>query len=810
MTFDTGSGGKMEGSARGEMFDLTLESVESIRRGMLRGIGALMILKGSVDLELNGVNHILNADDIVVVNNRDIYSISSDSSNIALTLRIFETFLERECSEILNFRYDCNSAASDEYRAERNKFFNAKRSLIRMMLAHYKRDDGYSLEIKRAMMDLLHSIYTNFRVFPAAPSRQTEGSPQYDAGGIREAVSYIHENYHGDVSLDSAASSVGMSPQYFSRRFKQKMGMGFLEYLNKIRLDSAVRDLLRTNESILRIAVNNGFAGSKPFTTLFKKIYGQTPQSYKLKERERRAQSSQSVNPVLDRGSLSIGTRETFDNLLKYVAIYDINHGYRARASEPISVSLKPAASPDAPYEPHSSGDAAKPGLSLPGKIFKIGRLSEAADEEQRNQLAAAQKKLRGDYIYFQGVFGDGLPAHPDGSYFKSYGHGQIFGYFMELGLTPFVLVDLSIADRAVGASVSEFLDVMLEHRPVTAWRKGIRIEAAHSGGMSAAAFASGFREVYLAAKRRSPRIGVGFHSVSSRRPEEWAGFGEKLSSCVEAGCEPDFLSITIDPSIDADYRACSAGDESSYRSIKNYGPSQIEALRRASSEITGRAPEIYVTEWNTLSGRTPIESSTFFRAALISSELMAYGERVSAAAYWLNSKSKEMLTGKVENRVLALFFYGSVRRPLYYLLSMMNRLGDRVVFRSDKLIVTSAGEGEYAAMIVNPCYFDPLYSVEESYVAMESIRVEARLSGIPRGRYRFKVFIFEKKHSSAFDRLSRVGLMSIDDEDTADYLERAILPEFNIFEDDIDSAYTLAPELGYNGVALYLFKRIG
>jgi hypothetical protein len=417
---------------------------------------------------------------------------------------------------------------------------------------------------------------------------------------------------------------------------------------------------------------------------------------------------------------------------------------------------------------------------------------------------------LRGDYIYFHGVFGDGLPAHPDGSYFKRYSHGQLFAYFMELGLTPFARVDLSIADRAIGESVSEFLDVMLEHRPVTSWRKKIRIEAAHSGEMSAAAFASGFREVYLAAKKHSPDIGAGFHSVSSRRPEEWASFGEKLSACAEAGCEPDFFSITIDPSIDADYPARTAGDESSYRSIKNYSSSQIETLRRASSEMIGRVPEIYVTEWNTLSGRTSIESSTFFRAALISSELMAYGGRVSAAAYWLNSKSKEMLTGRVENRVLALFFYDRVRRPLYYLLNMINRLGDRVVFRSDKLIVTSAADGEYAALIVNPCYFDPLYSVEESYVAMESIRVEARLSDIPRGRYRFKVFIFEKKHSSAFDRLSRVGLMSVDDEDTEDYLERAILPEFNIFEDDIDSVYTLAPELGYNGVALYLFKRIG
>jgi AraC-like DNA-binding protein/beta-xylosidase len=806
MTFDRGRAlGSSRGSPFGEIFDLTLQSLGALPRNMMRGIGAFMILKGSAVLEVNGVCFDLRADDIALVNNKDIYSVfssASGSANIALALRIFDTYLGRECPETLDFRYNCNSAAEDFGHAVKNKFSNVKRSLVRMMLARYKRDDGFALEAKRALMDFLYNIYMNFRVIPEVTA--AESASWSGVRGIREALSYIHENYRYGVNLEGAAACAGMTPQYFSRRFKQKMGTGFLEYVNQLRLDGAVSDLLETNGSILKIAMNNGFAGSKSFTSLFKKTYGQTPQNYKGAVAKKRGKELAGEVRDGNRGRFSVSDSDGLESLLRYVAIYDISRREgTALASESLSVSLDP-------------GTGVMSGISLPGKIFKIGRLSEALDDEVRAQLAEARKNVRGEYIYFQGVFGDGIQQYPEGSYFKRYEYVRALDFFLELGLTPFVRVDISLFAKSggsIGDCVSGFVGVILENRPVSRWGRGIRLEAVHSARMSGYDFAAAFCEIYRAAKVRSPEIGVGFHSVSSNRPDEWASLREKLAACGASGCAPDFLSITIDPSLE-DPRM--ADDESSYGSIKNYGASQIERVTRLSEEVLGvcagrgKALEIYVTEWNTLSGRTSIESSAFFRAALIASELLSCGENVTAAAYWLNSKSKEAMTGKVDNRVLALFFCGLVKRPIYHVLYLIDKLGSRSAHKSERLVVTSSEHDEYAALVMNPCYFDPLYSVEEAYVAMESIRVEAKITGIPKGLYRFKVFVFEKKHSSAFDRLSRVGLMSLNDKDMTLYLEHAILPEFNVFDDEIDSACTLVQELGYNGMALYLFKKIG
>ncbi|MDR1379668.1 MAG: helix-turn-helix domain-containing protein [Synergistaceae bacterium] len=840
---------------RDEMFDLTLGSVGVYHRGMSRGIGVLMVLKGTVTVELNGFRRVLEADDIVIVNDRDIHSVQASSSNIVLALRIFPSFLERECPEILDYSYDCSLVSHGENSFEKSKFFyaeplgtksssakffNAKRSLIRMMLARYRREDGYALEVKCVLLELLHNIYVNFRATPARGAKETHE----DIGNIRNALSHIRENYRTGVDLADAAASVGMSPQYFSRLFKQKMGVGFLEYLNRLRLDSAVHELLRTNESILRIAVNNGFAGSKPFTVLFKKIYGQTPQSYRLskpnshtsktphgekiertiqwevEENEKNNEKNEENSERFGNGRPFAGVEEHpgghegFNDLLKYVTLYDIHDSSRLKPSESISVSLLPTSGAK------EEENKRKTALSLPPKIFKIGKLSEVMDERIREQLITVRKKMGGDYIYFQGIFGDGISPHQGGSYFKGYDYGRLFHFFMELGLTPFVRVDLSLAPEAIEGAVSDFMNALSENALLSQWGKKIRFEIVHSNAINSEVtelypsdgavprFIARFDRICHELKAFSPLIRVGFHSVSSSRSEEWARLSEKLAGCKKAGCPPDFLSLTIDPALEEDYTALGA----SPRSIKAYGISQIEKVRRVSTECGISLPELFVTEWNTLSGRTPIESSTFFRAALIAAELLSYGESVSGTAYWLNSKSKELLTGKVDNRVLALFFEGRVKRPPYYLLYMIAKLEKNVVWRSEKVLVTSTGTDEraaYAVLISNPCYFDPRYSVNEAYVVMESIRVEVKLTDIPKGRYRVKVFFFEKKHSVVFDRWSKLGFPNLSDEDAADYLESAALPELNIFEDDIDAEYTLAPELGYNGVALYLFRRI-
>ena len=54
-----------------------------------------------------------------------------------------------------------------------------------------------------------------------------------------------------------------------------------------IRLEHSVKDLLYTTDSITYIAMKNGFPNTKSFSNLFKEVYGETPHSFREKNRTR-------------------------------------------------------------------------------------------------------------------------------------------------------------------------------------------------------------------------------------------------------------------------------------------------------------------------------------------------------------------------------------------------------------------------------------------------------------------------------------------------------------------------------------------
>lgn len=98
---------------------------------------------------------------------------------------------------------------------------------------------------------------------------------------IMKAARYIYRQFQKPLSLEEVAGIAGLSPTYFSRKFKLLTGMGFKEYLNYIRLKHAAAALLTTKNTITDIALEYGFNDSNYFKDLFKKEYGKSPREYR-------------------------------------------------------------------------------------------------------------------------------------------------------------------------------------------------------------------------------------------------------------------------------------------------------------------------------------------------------------------------------------------------------------------------------------------------------------------------------------------------------------------------------------------------
>ncbi|WP_181592764.1 helix-turn-helix domain-containing protein [Paenibacillus sp. YN15] len=101
---------------------------------------------------------------------------------------------------------------------------------------------------------------------------------------IDELRRYVQDCYRADISLESAASHVSLSPRYLSKVFKDETGMNFTDYVTQIRLAKAMELITGTDDTVEQISRLCGFNSSGYFIKKFKEHYGVTPKMYKSLE----------------------------------------------------------------------------------------------------------------------------------------------------------------------------------------------------------------------------------------------------------------------------------------------------------------------------------------------------------------------------------------------------------------------------------------------------------------------------------------------------------------------------------------------
>ncbi|WP_070000908.1 helix-turn-helix domain-containing protein [Cellulosilyticum sp. I15G10I2] len=98
---------------------------------------------------------------------------------------------------------------------------------------------------------------------------------------IKRAIQYIKQNYMNKITLEEVASAVHVSPNYFSKIFKEESGINFATYLNQIRIEGAKKLLAADETSLADVAYLAGFEDQSYFSRVFKKYTGLSPKRYK-------------------------------------------------------------------------------------------------------------------------------------------------------------------------------------------------------------------------------------------------------------------------------------------------------------------------------------------------------------------------------------------------------------------------------------------------------------------------------------------------------------------------------------------------
>ena len=94
---------------------------------------------------------------------------------------------------------------------------------------------------------------------------------------LKKAISYIRMNYQTDISISDVAGQTGVGERYLRKLFAQHLNLSPLDYLNQIRINKAIELLRNTEMSIKEICFICGFKSPQYFSRVFKQQMGITP-----------------------------------------------------------------------------------------------------------------------------------------------------------------------------------------------------------------------------------------------------------------------------------------------------------------------------------------------------------------------------------------------------------------------------------------------------------------------------------------------------------------------------------------------------
>lgn len=100
---------------------------------------------------------------------------------------------------------------------------------------------------------------------------------------IKKAQAYIEDHLDEKISVEELSSSLAVGRRNFDRRFIRATGNTPVEYLQRVKIESAKKSLETTRKTINEVMYEVGYSDVKAFREVFRKITGMSPLEYKHK-----------------------------------------------------------------------------------------------------------------------------------------------------------------------------------------------------------------------------------------------------------------------------------------------------------------------------------------------------------------------------------------------------------------------------------------------------------------------------------------------------------------------------------------------
>jgi len=104
---------------------------------------------------------------------------------------------------------------------------------------------------------------------------------------VNLAKDLLHARFADQITNETVAKEVGVHPVHLARGFRQHLHCTVGDYVRRLRLEFACREILATDKTLTQIAHHAGFYDHSHFSRTFKELIGFTPSQYRGMARQR-------------------------------------------------------------------------------------------------------------------------------------------------------------------------------------------------------------------------------------------------------------------------------------------------------------------------------------------------------------------------------------------------------------------------------------------------------------------------------------------------------------------------------------------
>lgn len=247
-------------------------------------IELLFGVSGEAHVYVGAESYSLTAGSLILIRNNEPHEVTGNGEpSRYIVVKFLPSVLFSEEQTFFEYSYALLLMQKSD---DRRIFFSAKeledtpvRALLLHMMEEWESERfGYELALRA---DVTSTVMHVMRKWQESDPQIAEVSVSMSQSALIQSVlSYVGKHY-ADITEESCAAALGVSPSYLSRTFKKGMKHSFTSYLNSVKLKEAEKLLLSGDESMTEIALRVGFSSVAYFIAIFRARYRISPNQYR-------------------------------------------------------------------------------------------------------------------------------------------------------------------------------------------------------------------------------------------------------------------------------------------------------------------------------------------------------------------------------------------------------------------------------------------------------------------------------------------------------------------------------------------------